>query len=91
MFAKELFIVSYLSTNIPPGRYPMTQTGLECLFLEIMYVFRILNFGHCDLLGIRAAQAVAPLVIFVIWNLPPSPGRVLIFAYSSDAGSKKGG
>ena len=27
----------------------MTQTGLECLFLEIMYVFRILNFGHCDL------------------------------------------
>ncbi len=30
----------------------MTQTNLECLFLEIMYVFGILNFGHCDLLGI---------------------------------------
>jgi hypothetical protein len=25
---------------------------LECLFLEIMYVFGILNFGHCDLLDI---------------------------------------
>jgi hypothetical protein len=30
----------------------MAQTGLEYLFLEIMYVFRILNFGNCDLPGI---------------------------------------
>ena len=65
MFAKELFIVSYLSTNIPPGRYPMTQTGLECLFLEIMYVFRILNFGHCDLPFdlAQGGELVEPFVI----------------------------
>jgi len=30
----------------------MIQTGLQSLFLKIMYMFRILNFGHCDLFGI---------------------------------------
>ena len=30
----------------------MTQTSLGCLFLEIMRVFMILNFGHWGLFGI---------------------------------------
>ena len=40
----------------------MTQTGLECLFLEIMYVFRILNFGSA------CGGLFAWYLIFVIWN-----------------------
>ena len=35
----------------------MTQTGLECLFFEIMHLFGILDFGHCDLFGLRRAQS----------------------------------
>ncbi len=68
MFAKELFTVSYLSTHIPPGRYPMTQTGLECLFLEIMYVFGTLNFGSAF------GGLFAWYLIFVIWNFPDKTG-----------------
>ena len=33
-------------------QYSMTKTGLECLILEIIHMFWILNFGHCDLFGI---------------------------------------
>ena len=30
----------------------MTQTGLEYLCEEVLYVFGILNFDHCNLFGI---------------------------------------
>ena len=47
----------------------MPQTGLECLFLEIMYVFRILNFGHCDLPFdlAQGGELVEPLGIWYLW------------------------
>jgi len=48
----------------------MIQTGMECLFLETMYVFPILNFGHCDLFGICDLEFPA--------CLPPSGGFIRV-------------
>jgi len=53
---------------------------LECPFFKIIYGFVIWDFSHWDLFVIRAAQALAPRVRFVIWDsCPPYPSAVTLW------------